>query len=257
MSYSAYLVHYPTLFFAAKLGSWVLLVGVVLTFAMYFGVERPLRGCKRNAIPLLVLPVCAVGLFVIVVSGWATAPLSVAAKPNASNGFDSASFAVGVDCRPNIASVCMDVCAAQQRCGDRSARCIRNASQCLMSGKGGGALLLGDSHAAQHVPVFEEMGALRVFNWQFNAVPPLLFGKVCCFDVVVFVFSFAYSKEKGFEVLKQRRMFFGGDLFFAKARDLLLPHFSVVMLGGMWNQFGDFGKEEEITNHFFSFFFFL
>jgi hypothetical protein len=47
-----------------------------------------------------------------------------------------------------------------------------------------------------------------------------------------------FSKEKvrGFEVLKSRRMFFGGDLFFAQIRDVLLQHFEVVVLGGMWNQ---------------------
>ncbi len=230
VSYSAYLVHYPVLFFFHRgfMDVWMaLFFGFGGTLVLFFAVERPLRGCKHQMLAaLLFVPAALVLLLMFLFSSpsvsLASNPRLAVVAADAQANFSSASFGVGVDCRKNIRTVCMDVCAAQQRCQDRSIRCISNATQCMFGAVGdGGMLLLGDSHAAQHVPMFEEFGALRVFNWQFNAVPPLLFGT-------------------GFAVLQKRRMFFGGDIFFARARDLLVPHFSVIALGGMWNQYTRF-----------------
>ncbi len=244
VSYSAYLVHQPVHFFlspfVASLSAVAGLAAEVAVIAvsavlLYFLVERRFRyvaWSDRSSLLLLGLMPCLLLLAVAAIPPVMHDTVAqkssgaVSSQHLSANGWHdwrSPQQAVAVECNSGLPHVCMDTCAAKVSCAERAERCLktRDSRQCFVGSEAENApavLLIGDSHAAHYLPALQEfanVSRIRIFNHQFTAVPPLLTGR-------------------GMHTLRRLRMFPGGDVFFAHLWERVVPHFGVVILGGMW-----------------------
>ena len=221
LSYSIYLYHYPIIVFASRLGLspsvLVFLLLPPLSALSYFFVERPLRRLKWSSRKTLVLIALLPALCLLLFAAFAPQISLYAADETIgsqerklpASQWAQQRYATGVDCQALLPHVCMDKCGANRKCHVKNIRCVKNSRETCLFGSESksapAALLTGDSHAAQYIPLLEEFAAnskfpFRIFNFEFNACPPLFFGE-------------------GFQMLQQRRMFPGCDVFMAHVRD--------------------------------------